>query len=181
MDATESLETDHRIIELALPALARLGEEAAQGHMPETLSTEAVLDFIKTFADAYHHGKEEQQLFVTMEARGVPRREGLVLELLKEHGQARKHVRQMEAALGDESADEGERAREFSEHARGYVELLHTHIEKEDTKLWLLAEQSLSSGDEDDLRAGYAEVERNVLGELGREGYRKRAEQLVGE
>ncbi|MBN1461345.1 MAG: hemerythrin domain-containing protein [Armatimonadetes bacterium] len=179
MYATENLEADHRIIEVALPVLARLGEEAARGRMPEELPVEAVLDFIKTFADAYHHGKEEQHLFVALEARGVPRNEGLVFELLKEHGQARKHVRQLQAALGETSGSERERAREFSEHARGYVELLRTHIEKEDTQLWELAERALSPEDDDDLRAGYAAVEREVLGELGHEGYRKRSEQLA--
>lgn len=179
MHATESLEADHRIIEVALPALARLGEEAARGRRPEMLPAEAVLDFIKTFADAYHHGKEEQHLFVTLAARGVPRDEGLVFELLREHGQARRHVRELQAAIGDESGDAAARVREFGRHAREYVELLRRHIEKEDTRLWELAERALSGEDDEDLRAAYAEVEREVLGELGREGYRRRAAQLA--
>jgi hemerythrin-like domain-containing protein len=179
MHATESLEVDHRIIEVALPELARLGEAGARGQLPETLHAEAVLNFIKTFADACHHGKEEQHLFVVLAARGVPREAGLVFELLKEHGEARHHVRAMQAAIHDESADTAARARAFGEHAGAYVPLLHRHIEKEDTKLPDLVAGSLSEDDDDGLRAKYAEVERAVLGELGREGYRKRAEQLV--
>jgi hemerythrin-like domain-containing protein len=177
--ATESLNTDHRIIELALPALAHLGEEAAHGRLPGTSRVEPVLDFIRTFADAYHHGKEERHLFPALEARGIPRNEGLVLDLLKEHGQARRHERAMAQAVEGASKEGADGAREFGEHAREYVEWQHRHIETEDTQLWRLAEDAFWEDDDEELRAGYAEMEREVLGELGREGYRQRAEELA--
>ena len=51
------------------------------------------------------------------------------------------------------------------ENARGYTSLLTQHIDKEDNVLYPLANNSLSDEKQDELRKGFEEVERNVIGE----------------
>ena len=106
MEATQSLDRDHRIIETVLPALERLGRQAEGMRLRQREEAEAAVGFLRTFVDAYHHGKEEQHLFKVMEERGVPRDGGLILHLLKEHG--------------DERVPSFLRAKAFRERGRGF-------------------------------------------------------------
>jgi hemerythrin-like domain-containing protein len=179
MQATESLDQDHRIIEVALPALERLGQQAAASRLAEGEAVEMTLAFLKTFVDAYHHGKEELHLFKAMERRGVHRDVGLVFHLLEEHGRGRKHVRALSASSAGAVKGDPEAAKEFADNAAAYLKLLRHHIREEDTELWPLAERALSDDDDGGLMAGYAEVERATLGEGGREPYRGRAAEIA--
>ena len=55
--------------------------------------------FFRLFADACHHGKEEDLLFTELEAQGMPRDAGPIAVMLDEHAQGRALVRTMAAAL----------------------------------------------------------------------------------
>jgi hemerythrin-like domain-containing protein len=179
MKAAEDLEQEHRIIEVILPAVERVGGEADRGRLSARGQAEEILRFLGTFVDGCHHGKEERHLFKKLEERGVPRNEGLVFELLKEHGEGRRYVRGLRAALEGAANGETAAAKAFGEHARGYGALLRRHIEKEDTRLWPLVEETLSAEDDRELMGGYAEVERDTIGEGGREEYARRARELA--
>ncbi len=180
MKATESLEEDHRIIEIMLPTVEWLGEQADLGALRKRDDATMTLDFLRKFVDEYHHGKEERHLFRRMEERGVARDRGLILELLKEHGQGRAHVRTMSEGSARALGGEEEAAKTFAQHARDYVTLLRHHIIKEDAKLWPLAEKALTGEDDAELARGYAQVERETLGDEGRNRYRLRAHELAG-
>lgn len=179
MEATQSLDRDHRIIETMLPALERLGEKAEGLRLKQRAEAEAALGFLRSFVDAYHHGKEEQHLFKVMEERGVPRDSGLVLHLLKEHGQGRAHVRAMFEAAEPALDGDPEASAKFAQHAREYVTLLRDHIEDEDTNLWPLAESVLTLEDDTRLTHGYAQVERETIGDGGLARYRQQAQEMA--
>jgi hemerythrin-like domain-containing protein len=178
MEATQSLDRDHRIIETVLPALERLGRQAEGLRLRQREEAEAAVGFLRTFVDAYHHGKEEQHLFKVMEERGVPRDGGLILHLLKEHGEGRAHVRAMSEALRQLADGDAQASARFAQHAREYVTLLRHHIEDEDTNLWPLAERVLTPEDDTRLAHGYAQVERETIGDGGVNHYRERAREL---
>jgi hemerythrin-like domain-containing protein len=178
MKATIDLEQDHRIIELVFPALLRLGEQArAQSSFDAKLAGE-VVEFVRTFADAYHHGKEELHLFRVLEQRGVPRTTGLVHQLLLEHGQGRAHVRAMAAALTALASGDDQAPLAFSDHAVDYVALLQGHIRTEDTDLWDLCRRTLSAADDTEIMAGAKQAE-TALGGANREAFRQRAHTLT--
>jgi len=181
MKAAEELEQEHRVIEVMLPAVERVGAEAASGKLGDRGEAERVLAFLSTFVDGCHHAKEEQHLFKRLETRGVPRNEGLVSDLLKEHGEGRRLVRGLRETLEGAASGKGGEAHVFGGHAREYVALLRGHIEKEDMRLWPLVERTLSAEDDEELAKGYAEVERATLGEGGREEYERRAHALAEE
>lgn len=106
---------------------------------------ERCVEFFRLFADACHHGKEEDLLFPELEARGLPRDSGPIAVMLFEHRQGRELVRRMAEAMegardGDESA-----LKTLTNAARGYIELLRNHIFKEDNALFNMADQMVDA------------------------------------
>jgi hemerythrin-like domain-containing protein len=158
MEFTEQLREEHRVIEKALPMLERLASTF--------VGAEQVLEFFRVFVDQCHHGKEELYLFPALETRGVKRREGLLRELLVEHGVTRRYVRDIAGLIHPATVDENRDARQLLDDlVPELVALLQEHIEKEDTQLWPLAEQTLTAEDGAALLAGFADLQQNLIGE----------------
>ncbi len=175
MEAVASLEEDHRIIELMLPALERMADQFATGEFVRGYDVAQVLGFMREFVEAYHHGKEERELFPALEAGGVPRDSGLVLELVREHREARRCVAIMAAGMSEAVGEDPAAESDFAEYAREYVALLQRNMETEDRELWPLAEKALTEEDDARLAQTYAEIERETIGEGGRERFREAA------
>jgi hemerythrin-like domain-containing protein len=91
------------------------------------------IDFIRSYADKYHHAKEEGILFKYFDEN---------LDILKtmheDHENARAHVRAMLEAL-DKKHKEA-----VSEHLNAYQELLTEHIKKEDEILYPWMDRTFS-------------------------------------
>ncbi|MCP5070958.1 MAG: hemerythrin [bacterium] len=116
------------------------------------------ITFFRLFADACHHGKEEELLFPGLEAHGLPHDAGPIAVMLYEHEQGRSLVRSMEASL-DGARDGDERASsELRSAAEGFIELIVAHIGKENNILFSMADGMIVGPDCRDLCAGYDEV-----------------------
>lgn len=157
--ATAILVEEHevilRIIAVLNAAVGRL--RAGQEVSPEVFRQ--AIDFIRTFADRCHHGKEQDLLFPVLEQRGIPREGGPIGVMLYEHDQGRAFVKQMAEAL-EAWADGEEAAREeLLEGAQGYAQLLSQHILKENRILYPMADQVLSAADQEELREKFEAVE----------------------
>ncbi len=91
------------------------------------------VDFIRSYADKYHHAKEEEILFKYFDED---------LDILKvmheDHERGRSHVRAILEAL--ERKDKAA----IAEHLNAYRELLKEHIKKEDEILYPWMDRNLS-------------------------------------
>lgn len=179
MRPTEILSGEHRVIEVAIACLEQIIIRAIEAKKLDGVSAEQVVDFIRTFADQCHHGKEENQLFVVLEEKGMPREGGPVGQMLLEHEQGRAFVRGMadnlaEASLGNEKALSA-----FTQNAQGYIYLLRAHIEKEDGILFPMADRFLSDDDQESLLSAFEKVETEHMGEGTHEKYLRMAESLA--
>lgn len=144
-EPVEILMHEHRIIERALRALGGICRRLESGvSVPPDVPAQLV-EFIQTFADRCHHGKEEKHLFPTLEARGVPREGGPIGVMLQEHEQGRGLVRAMADAAAAYARGEGEAAARFVAAARQYRDLLTQHIFKEDHVLFQIARNVLDA------------------------------------
>ena len=83
------------------------------------------IDFIRTYADKYHHAKEEEILF-----KYFGEDLDIIKTMLEDHDNARAHVRAMLEALDKKDKEA------ISEHLNAYRELLIEHIKKEDEILY---------------------------------------------
>lgn len=164
MDPILALKDEHRVIERMLKILEAIAQRLEGGQEVSSQVLERCLDFIRSFADSCHHGKEEDLLFPALEAHGIPKGGGPIGVMLVEHNEGRKFV----AALADalqmyESSPEQARGG-LVENARGYARLLAQHIPKEDNILYPMAEQALSEAEKGRLLASFEEVERDRIG-----------------
>ena len=140
---TGILREQHRnILKVADILEAVLGREPSPGVL-DYPAIEDCARFIRLYADALHHGKEENILFVELEDRGMPRVEGPLAVMLQEHEQGRALVRSLLDALP--AAREGDEAarKNVVNAGLGYVGLIRAHIQKEDRVLFNWADQMI--------------------------------------
>ena len=179
MKPTDILSQEHRVIEQVLDCLEQIADRCdAQGTLNAQDAQDAI-SFLRTFADQCHHGKEEAHLFPAMEAKGFPRDSGPTGVMLYEHDQGRTFIRGMadvvEAAAHGDPAAQGQ----FVQHARGYIELLRQHIQKEDHCLFTMANRAFTEADQHALLDAFAKGEREHMGLGTHERYLRLANDLA--
>jgi len=99
------------------------------------------IDFIRLFADALHHGKEEDLLFPELESRGMPRDSGPIAVMLHEHEQGRAYAKAMRTALEPALGGDTSAQKRLLNAGLGYITLIRGHILKEDNVLFNMADQ----------------------------------------
>jgi hemerythrin-like domain-containing protein len=155
---TGILMAEHRNIEKVLACLERMAEEfEGSGALVPAVAGDA-LEFLRTYADRLHHGKEEAELFPAMERRGIPEHAGPTAVMRAEHVEGRARIRAMGEAV------ERNRTGDFVREARGYVDLLRDHILKEDQVLFPMADGILPEGEQARLLGVFDRVEASDIG-----------------
>ena len=179
MRPTEILSNEHRIIEIVLECLDHIVEKAEKDGRLDRNAAEKAIDIIRNFADRCHHGKEEDHLFATLVEKGLPRDGGPVGQMLREHDMGRGFVAGMDENLA--AASEGDKASlaRFVENAHNYVELLRSHIQKEDRVLFPIADRMLDAQDQDRVLSEFGKVESEHMGEGTHDKYIKIAAELA--
>jgi hemerythrin-like domain-containing protein len=178
MEATEELKNEHRVIERMLKVLTAAANRLEHGEdVPSEVWPQAV-DFIRTFADYCHHGKEEDLLFGSMERHGIPRDGGPIAVMLMEHDQGRSFVKGIEEASQKLEQGDSSAAAAVAQNARGYAELLTEHILKEDNILYEMANQAIPPEEQRQLAEQFEQVERERIGEGKHDEYVRLVEEL---
>jgi hemerythrin-like domain-containing protein len=176
MEAIERLMTEHQIILRAVDALAAYAEEIRRGG-GDREELFRFLTFIRDYADGLHHGKEEGILFPAMVEAGLPREGGPIAVMLQEHDIGREHVATLLGLAGTRIAWSPEDREEVFIAARGYVDLLTSHIRKEDEVLYPMAERRLSPELRERVDDRCAAFDAKAV----QDGARERLEQLASE
>ncbi len=156
--ATSRLREEHQLILQVADAMQAL---LADAEGPDGLDFDTIGDcvtFIRLFADACHHGKEEDLLFPELEAAGLPRNQGPIAVMLYEHEQGRAFARQMAEALAPARQGDEPALAALQQAARGYIELIRGHIMKEDRILFEMADQAVRGSACERLCGGYGAV-----------------------
>jgi hemerythrin-like domain-containing protein len=142
-DITHVMVEEHRLILRMIDLLEKNTALMEQGIFRNWQFYLDAVDFIRNFADRYHHAKEEDVLFVELVRNGMPEKQSPIEAMLIEHDQGRTFVRALEEAAGKALAGEPGQISVIAENAKSYAELLREHIDKEDNILYPLAERIL--------------------------------------
>jgi hemerythrin-like domain-containing protein len=156
--ATAGLRDEHEVILQALAVLERVADRLASGRPVNDSTLTDLVQFLQTFADRCHHGKEEDQLFPAMRAKGAG---GPLALFLEEHEEGRRYLRTLSS-----SAPSAERAAA----ARRYVGMLQDHIERENEVLFPMADGLFTAEEHGALARAYEDVELRVVGAGVHEG-----------
>ena len=171
------LKHEHRTIERALRGLDGACMRIAGGDRVPAGALLEIVDFIKTFADQYHHGKEETLLFPALERRGFTREGGPLGVMEHEHEVERELIAALEQAIELYQEGDVEAAQRFVEAARAYLRLLVGHIEKEDSILFRIGDEVLDDEDKSALAARFKEF-FSALGGRNLEDFERLATEL---
>jgi len=109
------------------------------------------IDMIRSYADKYHHAKEEDILFKYFDEQA-----DIIKVMHAEHTRGRALVQEMLAAL--EKRD----AKTIAENLMAYRELLTDHIRKEDEILYPWMDNQLSTRQVGELFSKFDEVDRQI-------------------
>lgn len=142
-DVTQVMVEEHKLILRMIALVEQNAERAAQNEFRDWHFFLDAVAFIREYADRFHHAKEEDVLFTALVKNGMPEKQSPIEAMLMEHDAGRAHVRGMEEAAQRALAGDESEIPALIEHARGYAELLRSHIDKEDTILYPLAERVL--------------------------------------
>jgi hemerythrin-like domain-containing protein len=162
VNAIAILMDEHRLIEQVLGSLETLAFEVEAGRSLERPVVGDYAAFFREFADACHHGKEEDLLFARMVERGFPRDSGPIGVMLYEHTVGRQRVGALRG-IAESTGDVGAAERHlFLESALEYIPMLRRHIQKEDRILYPMASQMLAGEEMDRLESEFEAFDRNM-------------------
>ena len=159
---TQLLVDEHTLILRMIGLLEKNAPETAAGRYLNWQFYLDGIEFIRNYADRFHHAKEEEVLFKALVDNGMPREHSPVAAMLLEHDRGRGFVRAMEVAVQDAQAGKSDACRLIAANALAYAALLLEHIDKEDSILYPLAERVIPETMRPGIREGYQAAEAHV-------------------
>ncbi len=168
---------EHRLIErmiaLAKMELGRLEKE----QKPDPAFIDVVVDFVRSYADRCHHGKEEDILFRELAKKGLSdeHKRGMN-ELIVEHIEGRKMTRALSEGKLQYLAGEPNALGEIIEAIRWLVNFYPVHIEKEDRHFFMPVMAYFTKQEQDALLQEMYEFDRTLVHSM----YRIVVERLEG-
>lgn len=145
MDSIRLMMEEHQYILRMLKVVRKACYGVMQGEEINYEDFNQMIDFIRNYADAHHHGKEEKLLFNEMITHLGPLGNKLITHgMLVEHDSGRLFIQELrEALLRVKDGDEMSKL-DVIANAISYTHLLKRHIDKEDSVVYTFAERQLS-------------------------------------
>ena len=178
MKATQILEKEHHLIQLAVGAMAATAERLGLGETAEKETLVKFVEFMRTFVEKCHHEKENNHLFPLLVRKGVPVAGCPIGALTHEHETAAKLTADLGAAVEAYLANPSEMRQFLTTSLRGLAELYPGHIWKENYLLFPMTDKILSEEDQQELVAAFEGVEKGIGSDVHRR-FQQMAEQLM--
>jgi hemerythrin-like domain-containing protein len=160
------LMAEHRVIERMLAVL-----EEQLGVMAETRTVDPGLidtatDFIRTYADRCHHGKEEDILFRRLADKSLDNELAEVMAgLVDDHVRGRAMTRSLIEANTRYRNGDASALREIESCARNLVEFYPVHIAKEDRHFFKPCLEYFTDAEKQTMLSDFGEFDRALIHE----------------
>lgn len=124
---------EHRIIERMLAVLAKDLLSIRTLHQAEPTRIDVAVDFIRTYADRCHHGKEEDILFARLADKDLDSDLAQAMaELIEDHAYGRAVTHRLAEANARYGAGETAALGEIDSSLQALIDFYPVHIERED-------------------------------------------------
>lgn len=162
MNTINILVNEHDNIKKMLKVIRKICVNIVDGKEVPKDDLTLIIDFIRNYADKYHHGKEEDMLFKDMEIELKDKiGPGPIQGMLIEHDFGRSFARELDSALKNYTEGNSEIKVDIIANAMGYANLLEKHIFKEDNMLYRYAENNLKEETMKKLDKEFEKYEKN--------------------
>ena len=162
---TKILSKEHENILKVAEALSKECYAVESGKELDKIFFKRAIDFIRNYADKFHHAKEENILFVELCKDHVDMHCNPTEQMLHEHDLGRNFVKNLEKAL------ERDIKTKIIENARAYVRLINEHIFKEDNILYPMADEILDKKTQEQMLEKFKQAEHKKFKKGVKEKY----------
>lgn len=161
MNPLGSLIIEHRTIERMLSVFMQERQRIVKTQHIDYGAVRISVDFFKTYIDEFHHTKEENILFRTLDKKPLSREDRMVMEeLLDEHSRARSVVEKLEKVVRYREQAHVTLT-EIASHMEMLLKWYPAHIEKEDKRFFVQAMRYLSDQEQASLLEELQEFDRS--------------------
>ena len=169
---------EHRLIERMIRImqvnLKVIGEEGKVN----PAFVDMVVDFIRTYADRCHHGKEEDILFRDLAKKKISDEHRRIMhELIEEHKMGRNNVKKMVEAKEKYVQGNKDALKDVVSNMEILVKFYPKHIEKEDKRFFIPCMKYFIDSEKDAMLNEMWEFDKNMIHEKYTkvvEGYEKK-------
>lgn len=165
-DPTAMLEQEHQLIAKVVSATQVLAARIEAGQVVNKAILQEIVEFMRLFADQYHHGKEEKLLFPLLADNGVPIHGCPIGALTAEHVKGRAFVQGLADAISASSKNAAYARENIIENLRGIAGLYPEHIWKEDYLLFPMGKKILSTDQLNLLHGEFVKIDLEVDEEI---------------
>jgi len=166
MKLIELMVEEHKNIKRMLAIIRSYSYKVLKGEDVPTSDFRAFIDFVRNYADKYHHGKEEEMLFKHMLEELGPIADKIIrYGMLVEHDLGGLYMGELEIAIKKVEDGDMEAKLDIIANAVGYANLLTRHINKEDNVIYRFAENNLSKETLEQLELEGEEFEKRAIEE----------------
>ncbi len=128
---------EHRLIGRVISLLAKEAKRVESGGPPNPLFIDNVVDFVRVFADRYHHVKEEDILFGEAQKKPLPEELARVVqELTQDHRRQRAVVQELADANAEFARGNKATVPAMIEAMKTFIDFYSHHMEKEDRQFF---------------------------------------------
>ena len=172
MGPLEILRNEHGLIRHFLDNLALAVEKLENDERPPREVFDRAVEFARTFADKFHHVKEEHIMFVRLAQKNDGALDGEIEALRHQHERARDHIVTIANALDGYAAGQSVQISKVLESAAAYIAVLRNHIHKEDHVFFRLAAEALTAEEEEQLRQEFEKASQKAEGNSFEESHK---------
>jgi hemerythrin-like domain-containing protein len=166
---------EHRDIERLITILRGEEDNLAAGKEPQSERIEEIIALMRGFADACHHGKEEDILFRDLGNKDLSDDHRRIMEeLVQEHAEAREMVKKLEEFNNEFKSGKRDAITNIQAELERIAGHYSRHITKEDTHFFHPCMDYFSPAERDAMLEEFDEFERS----MPHEDYLKRIEVL---
>lgn len=157
---------EHRLIEKVLALAAQMAQRIKTEGKADPYAIYSIVDFIKTYADRTHHGKEEDILFRELAAKDLSASHRSTMEdLINEHKTSRRATAELLAANEAYEKGDADKLSVIVEKIVFLAGFYPVHIAKEDKTFFPDTEKYFSAAELDNMLEEFREFDRVMIHE----------------
>jgi len=169
---------EHRLIEKMFELVRKQIKQIEELKQVDPIFIDTTVDFIRTYADRTHHGKEEDILFRDLEKKDIAELDKKIMqELIDEHKYGRKTVKELVEAKQRYLQGQTGALEVILDKLNVLVNFYPEHIEKEDKVFFPATEEYFSQEEQDAMLEEFWEFDKDMI----HEKYRSLVKQLQDE
>jgi hemerythrin-like domain-containing protein len=155
---------EHRLIERMIEMMRQKTKEAEESGVPDVRFIDTAVDFIRTYADRLHHGKEEGILFRDLAAKPLSDEHRRVMdELVAEHVFGRQTTARLVAARHRYVDGDSGALTEIIDRLFTLTDFYPKHIEKEDRRFFIPVMRYFTPDEQNRMLAEESEFDRRFV------------------